>query len=157
MTGTVGEASVTVKVTVRSNKELAALAAKEYDAKDYTAESYKAYETALANAKKVLQNADASQNEIDSAKDALQNAIDGLKKGQASSITISAPSEVYEGEKVQLKASGNGVSGKVKWSVSPKKNASINNNGVLHAKKAGTVQVTAKIKNYSQTVTIRVK
>ena len=157
VTGTVGEASVTVKVTVRSNKELAALAAKEYDAKDYTAESYKAYETALANAKKVLQNADASQNEIDSAKDALQNAIDGLKKGQASSITISAPSEVYEGEKVQLKASGNGVSGKVKWSVSPKKNASINNNGVLHAKKAGTVQVTAKIKNYSQTVTIRVK
>lgn len=80
VTGKVGEASTTVKVTVRSNKELAALTKQQYDPEDYTADSYKAYETALAKAKTVLQNADATQKEIDAASDALKDAISGLKR-----------------------------------------------------------------------------
>ncbi len=79
----------TVKVTVRSNKELAALAAKEYNSEDYTAESYRAYETALENAEKMLENADASQSDIDEAKNALQKAIDNLKKGESTASIIS--------------------------------------------------------------------
>ena len=156
VTGKVGEASTTVKVTVRSNKELAALTKQQYDPEDYTADSYKAYETALAKAKTVLQNADATQKEIDAASDALKDAISGLKK-ETSSITISAPSSVYEGEKVQLKASGKGISKKVKWSVSPSKNASINGNGVLHAKSAGKVTVTAQSGSLRKSVEITIK
>lgn len=47
---------------------------------DYTDESWQAFANALAAAKAVLEDADASQEEVDGALKALQNAIDGLKE-----------------------------------------------------------------------------
>lgn len=76
---------------------------------------------------------------------------------KAAGIKITAPQSIKAGQSVTLKAEGYGVSGSVQWKVSNKSIASISKSGVLKGQKAGTVQVTAKIKNYSDTVTIRVK
>lgn len=156
VTGTVGTAKTTVSVTIRSNKALEALTKEEYNGKDYTADSYKVYEAALKKAKEVLKNQNASQKEIDSAAEALTKAVNGLKK-PTPYVTITAPSSVYKGQKVQLKAYGKHVSGAVKWSVSSGKYASVDARGVLYAKAAGKVVVTVQIGSAKKSVTITIK
>lgn len=52
---------------------------KNLNARDYTEDSWNALQTALANAKSVLENQNASQSELDDAYNALKSAIDGLK------------------------------------------------------------------------------
>ncbi len=55
---------------------------KNLNASDYTEESWNALQTALANAKSLLANTDASQNELDDAYNVLKSAIDGLKSAE---------------------------------------------------------------------------
>ena len=52
---------------------------KNLNASDYTEDSWNALQTALANAKSVLENENASQSELDDAYNALKSAMDGLK------------------------------------------------------------------------------
>ena len=52
---------------------------KNLNASDYTEDSWNALQTALANAKSVLENQNASQSELDDAYNALKSAMDGLK------------------------------------------------------------------------------
>ncbi len=53
---------------------------KDVENEDYTEASWQSFETALANAKAMLEKEDASQEEIDEAMTELENAIDGLEK-----------------------------------------------------------------------------
>lgn len=55
---------------------------------DYTDASWKDFQDALANAKSVIDNANATQGEVDSAENALQNAHDNLKKKTADKIML---------------------------------------------------------------------
>ena len=50
----------------------------KYDEKDYTAESWKAFAKALADAKKVLDNKNATKEQIDNALNTLEEAADAL-------------------------------------------------------------------------------
>ena len=52
----------------------------KYDAKDYTAESWKNFAQALENAKTVLNDGEATQDEVDKALDALNAAEKALVK-----------------------------------------------------------------------------
>lgn len=61
------------------------------------------------------------------------------------------------GKSVTVKVRKNGIKGTVKWSVSNKKYASINNKGILKAKKAGTVKVTASCGKQKATMTVKIK
>lgn len=72
-------------------------------------------------------------------------------------VKVTAPTSMYRGKKVQLRASGVGVSGIPTWSVSSKKYATINSKGVLTAKAAGSIMVTAKIRKYTKKVQILIK
>lgn len=54
---------------------------------DYTADTWAAFEEALANAKDVLANENATQEEIDEANDALLNAASALKAASQSGTT----------------------------------------------------------------------
>lgn len=59
--------------------------------------------------------------------------------------------------KLSLKTQKNGVSGTVKYSTSNKKVATVSSKGVVTAKKAGTVTITAKCGSYKATCKITVK
>ena len=77
-------------------------------------------------------------------------------------VSISTKTEsVYRGNKLQLKATTSPSKQKVKWSVSNKNVATISSSGVLTAKKAGTVTVTATVsykgKTYKDTHKVTVK
>ena len=52
---------------------------KKLNSNDYTEESWNTFQTALTNAKSVLENENASQSELDDAYNALKSAMDGLK------------------------------------------------------------------------------
>ena len=76
------EKPVVVEVNKDALKEaLAKKPAKEQSA--YTPESWDAYQTALNNAQKVMDNAKASQKDVDEATSALNNALAGLKEKEA--------------------------------------------------------------------------
>lgn len=62
---------------------------------NYTEESWKAFTDALANARKILDKADATQTEVNAATDALQSAVDGLEKAP---VVIELPYEDVEKE-----------------------------------------------------------
>ncbi|RCW49657.1 LamG-like jellyroll fold domain-containing protein [Paenibacillus prosopidis] len=66
--------------------------AAEVVAEYYTTESYEAFQTALANAESVADNADAAQEEIDTAAASLLAALEGLKwKDITASLDPAAP------------------------------------------------------------------
>lgn len=74
-------------------------------------------------------------------------------------ISISGPTEAAKGKSIKLKAALKNINGTVKWSVNPKKTATIKGNGTtatLKGKYAGTVKVTAQIGSVKATKTIRI-
>ncbi len=64
---------------------------------DYTSETWAAVTTALAAAKTVTKNADATQAQIDEAKTALTAAIDGLKSYAPSKLYYNADNAAIDG------------------------------------------------------------
>ncbi len=88
---------------------------------------------------------------------------DEKKQTKKKSIKISGKKKVKKGKTITLQAKLTGVSGKVKWSVKPKKKARItpkgkgNKKAKLKALKKGKVKVTAKVGKVKKTVTIKIK
>ncbi len=72
-------------------------------------------------------------------------------------VKVTAPTTAYVGKTEKLSAKGYGVSGKVTWVSSNKQVATVSKSGVLSPKKAGTVDITAKIGNCSKKVKVVVK
>ena len=65
------------------DKKIKAIEAEKLDESKYTAESWKAFETALAHAKAVIASDSATQQDVDAALGALTSARDGLtEKGE---------------------------------------------------------------------------
>ncbi len=65
------------------DKKIKAIEAEKLDGSKYTAESWKAFETALAHAKAVIASDSATQQDVDAALGALNSARDGLtEKGE---------------------------------------------------------------------------
>ena len=65
------------------DKKIKAIEAEKLDGSKYTAESWKAFETALAHAKAVIASDSATQQDVDAALGALTSARDGLtEKGE---------------------------------------------------------------------------
>ncbi len=85
------------------------------------------------------------------------------KQTKKKSIKITGKKQVKKGKTITLQAKLTGVSGKVKWSVKPKKKARItpkgkgNKKAKLKALKKGKVKVTAKVGKVKKTVTIKIK
>ena len=79
---TVSQPAPTVSKT-DLDKAIKAIEAKNPDSSKYTAESWKAFETALAHAKAVIASDSATQQDVDAALGALTSARDGLtEKGE---------------------------------------------------------------------------
>ena len=83
----------------------------------------------------------------------------------ASTITVKKAEIVFQHpvktlkvkQSKKLQVALNGIKGTVKWSVSNKKYASVNSKGVLKAKKAGKVKVTASCGTYKKICNITIK
>lgn len=73
------------------------------------------------------------------------------------SIKVTGKKIVKESKKITLKATTYGLKGKVTWKVNKKKLATISQKGVLKAKKAGKVKVTAICGKYKKTFTVTIK
>ena len=127
---------------------------KAVKADGYTAESYAALQTALKNAKAVLDKETATQAEVDAQVKALEDAVKGLKKAgstapvvKVSSIKISGISgKIAAGKKIQLSAvisPSNAANKQIKWTTSNKKIATVNSKGLVRIKaKTGGRSVT---------------
>ncbi|EGP4894554.1 serine protease [Enterococcus faecium] len=62
---------------------------------NYTSASWKNFQNALTNAKRVLDNAKATQNQVNSAKNQLDSAYKGLKKNPAPTVNKNALQSLY--------------------------------------------------------------
>lgn len=123
-----------------------------YRGSDYTATSWKAFSVAIAKAKTLLGNADATETqcqeairEIERTKAALVTA-----KVNISEITVSGMSKsIAVGKTIQLTAKispADATNKTVKWTSSNKKYAAVDSKGKVSVKKAGagkTVTITA--------------
>lgn len=123
-----------------------------YRSSDYTAASWKAFSAAIAKAKSLLGNADATETQC-------QEAIQEIKRTKAalvtakvnvSKITVSGMSKsIAVGKTIQLTAKispADATNKTVKWTSSNKKYAAVDSKGKVSAKKAGagkTVTITA--------------
>ena len=97
--GTEHQASFTVisaAVTDKSALNALIAEAEALEAGDYTAESWKAFETALASAKAVAADSAAGQSEVDKAKDKLQSAMNALEKAAADKTKLSIMASTAE-------------------------------------------------------------
>jgi len=70
------------------DKKIKAIEAEKLDGSKYTAESWKAFETALAHAKAVIGNANSTQFDIDNALSMLNDARAALKEKPGRIIAI---------------------------------------------------------------------
>ena len=86
------------KAAAADKSALNALIAKAeaLEANDYTAESWKAFETALESAKAVAADSAAGQSEVDEAKDKLQSAMNALEKAAADKTKLSIMASTAE-------------------------------------------------------------
>ncbi len=122
--------------------------ARKYKAADYTAASYNALKTVLAEAEAVAKNANASQNDIDAVNTKLTKAVQGLVK-----LKIVSVKKVTLGVKQTYSIARKNCT----YTTSNKKTAAVNAKGVVTAKRTGKVTVKAigsdgKVKVYNITV-----
>ena len=131
----------------------------------YTAESFQTFQKALQEAKKILANANATEDEVKAALDLLRRARSQLKTQappaetvKVKKITISGKGfQIAAGKKVQLSATvapKHASNQRLSWTIADKykKYASVNSKGVVTTKKKGagkTVTVTAAAKDGS--------
>ncbi len=143
-----------VKVANKAELKKSIDAANKLKKADYTSSTWKKFDTALKDAKKVYNNANATQAQVDAAKKKLDDAKKALKKViKVTKVTITNGKalKIAAGKKVALKVNVGPKSAsnkKVKWSISKKdkKYATVSAKGVVTTKKAGkgkTVTVTA--------------
>lgn len=115
---------------------------------DYTADSWKAYETAIEEARKLIMDKEATDaacqaaiKKIEAAKKALViRKKEPVKVKKISINTLALSDKIASGKSVQLTANvvpGNAANKTVRWEVSNERYASVNQNGKVTVKKAG--------------------
>ena len=127
---------------------------------DYTADSWKAMQLELEEAKELLAKENPTQAEADEATTHLNAAVQALVKAEVKdTLTFAKPKvTLYKGQK---KAQTAKVTGKVKAPVYTSSNSKIatvdKKTGKVTAKAAGKVTITAKSGNLKATYTVTVK
>lgn len=127
---------------------------------EYTEESWNKYQAALKAVKDLQESGNYTEEEMQQAIKALSEAFKGLAKtgGEPSvvpvaKITVSGSSKkLLKGKKMTLKANvlpADADNKAVAWSSSNKKAATVDSKGVVTAKGAGTVTITATAKDGS--------
>lgn len=123
-----------------------------YNGANYTTASWKAFSAAVANAKSLLADSDATETQCQEAIREIERTKAALviAKVNVSNITISGLSKtIAVGKKIQLTAKvspANATNKTVKWTTSNKKYATVDSKGMVSVKKAGagkTVTITA--------------
>ncbi len=131
------------KESIASLKSSIASAEKKYKKANYTSASWKAYSTALSNAKKAVNNAKATQKQVDTANSNLKKAIKGLVKLK---VTATKKATLGKGEKYSVAAKN------CTYTTSNKKVAAVSSKGAVTAKGTGKATVKAIHKNGKVTV-----
>lgn len=127
---------------------------------DYTADSWKAMQLELEEARELLAKENPTQAEVDEAVTHLNAAVQALVKAEVKdTLTFAKPKvTLYKGQK---KAQTATVTGKVKAPVYTSSNTKIatvdKKTGNVTAKAAGKVTITAKSGNLKATYTVTVK
>ena len=127
---------------------------------DYTADSWKAMQLELEEARELLAKENPTQAEVDEAIAHLNAAVQALVKAEVKdTLTFAKPKvTLYKGQK---KAQTAKVTGKVKAPVYTSSNSKIatvdKKTGKVTAKAAGKVTITAKSGNLKATYTVTVK
>lgn len=123
----------------------------------YTGTSWARLQTQIANAKKVLADASATQAQVNAAVESLTSAIAGLVPVQKSTVPVVGKVKLNQTRLRMVKwttlkleegvyyAGGlhSAYSGRVTWRSSNPKIATVSSTGTVKAKKAGTVTITA--------------
>lgn len=136
---------------------------KEKDPLNYTKESWDKFAEALATAKSILENNNATKDEISDAKSALEAAIAGLIENstepESISLNVSGIKTLKRGKTFEIVStiSPEGANNAIAWEVNNSAIASIDEKGVLKALKVGTTKIIAKTVNgKSASFTLRV-
>ncbi len=145
-TGGNGDGEVTKADVASLNKTIAE--AKKYQAADYTAASYAALKTALANAEKIAGNPQATQAQVNAADTNLKAAIKGLVK-----LKVTSTKKVTLGVKEKYSVAAKGYA----YTTSNKKVATVSPKGKVTARKTGKATIKAtnpagSVKVYNITV-----
>lgn len=139
--------------------------AKALDSSKYTPETYVGVSTALSSAENVLADSTATQEAADAALQALNNAIAALKEKV---VIIEASSLKLNETKITMKkgtkykwltatvSPDNTMDKTLTWTSSNTKIATVDTNGIIKAKKAGTATITATTVN-GKTANVKVK
>ena len=147
-----GEADVTALKTAVEKAE----ALKEAD---YTADSWKAMQLELQEAKDLLAKEKPTQAEVDEATTHLNAAVEALVKADKATLTLNKKTAtIYKGKSVTLKATVTGSGTAVTYTSSNTKIATVNKTtGKVTAKAKGIVTITAKYGDVKATCKITVK
>ena len=128
---------------------------------DYTADSWKAMQLELQEAKDLLAKEKPTQAEVDEATTHLNTAVEALVKADTKvTVTLNKKTAtVYKGKTTTLKATVTGAdASKVTFTSSNPKVATVNKTtGKVTAKAAGKAVITAKCGNVKATCTVTVK
>ena len=129
---------------------------------DYTADSWKAMQLELEEAKDLLAKEKPTQAEVDEATTHLNAAVEALVKADSSKVTITLNKKtatIYKGKTTTLKATVTGANAaKVTFTSSNTKVATVNKTtGKVTAKAKGTAVITAKCGDVKVTCKVTVK
>lgn len=144
-----------IEIQTQDNREKLSIVledAAKLKEEDYTADSWKEYEAAIENGRKLMADEEASEeavqnaiNWIEASKEALVIQSEEYVKVTKVVISTLAPSnKIAAGKKIRLIAKvepDNAADKTVKWEVSNKKYASVNQNGEVTVKKAGSGKI----------------
>lgn len=127
---------------------------------DYTADSWKAMQLELEEAKDLLAKEKPTQSEVDEATTHLNAAVEALVKADKVTITLNKKTAtIYKGKTTTLKATVTGAeAAKVTFTSNNTKVATVNKTtGKVTAKAKGTATITAKYGDVKVTCKVTVK
>ena len=126
---------------------------------DYTADSWKAMQLELEEAKDLLAKEKPTQAEVDEATTHLNAAVEALVKADKVTITLNKTANIYKGKTTTLKATVTGAeAAKVTFTSNNTKVATVNKTtGKVTAKAKGTATITAKYGDVKVTCKVTVK
>ena len=125
---------------------------------DYTADSWKAMQLELQEAKDLLAKEKPTQAEVDEATTHLNAAVEALVKADTKvTVTLNKKTAtVYKGKTTKITAKA-APSGKVTYKSGNKKIATVSSNGTIKGIKKGTAKITVTCNGVTKTVKVTVK